>query len=103
MSSIPPNSLASIIGAQGTQRRGVESAAADAHDAARRAGKAERPERSQDVIEQLDRDDGVYADAEGTGSKGRPFGEAQAEEAESAGDGEAPSGSTSGGSVDLQA
>ena len=72
MSAIPPNSIASILQTTG----GVQRAAA-AKDADQRsqtdAVKGEFQRELTQAIDGADADQNVYADAEGTGSQGRPF------------------------------
>ncbi len=75
MSAIPPNSLGSIIQTQGAQTHAAEQKRQEGVSQADRVG-GTFAERLQDVIENTDRDSQVYADAEGTGSQGRPFEEA---------------------------
>jgi hypothetical protein len=72
MSTIPPNWMSSVIGAQDVQRNAATARNKDAADEASRSSNAPFAERLQNVIENSDRDSEVYADAEGTGSQGRP-------------------------------
>jgi len=98
MSAIPPGWLGSIIQTQGAQAR----AAGDKQR--ENVSESERVEgafadKLQDVIEETDRDSQVYADAEGTGSKGRPF-EESPDEQDAAAEESAPD--EAGGGLDLQ-
>lgn len=98
MSAIPPNWLGSIIQTQGAQERAGQARNAENAEQAKRAGGA-FSEKLQDVIENADRDVEVYADAEGTGSQGKPF-EEQGEEQASP---EEHEQQPQGGAVDLEA
>ncbi len=83
MAEIPPD-ISSSAAQAGFQAREV----AKERDA-RRTGQAEAASRqtkavteSGDTVETTDADVAVYADAEGTGSQGRPFEEAETDEPE---------------------
>ena len=80
MSTIPPNSIASIIQSHGAQSRAGEARAAENAAAAERArdGSAEK---QANVIENDDTDSSVYSDAEGAGSQGRSGGEEHLDDA----------------------
>jgi len=80
MSGIPPAGLGSIIQTQGAQAQAAERKAREDGAQTERTGPAAFAGQLQDVIEATDRDSQVYADAEGTGSQGRPFEEARREE-----------------------
>jgi hypothetical protein len=71
MSAIPPAWLGSIIQTQGAQARAAGDKQAESAAESERAP-GTFAEKLQDVIEETDRDSQVYADAEGTGSQGRP-------------------------------
>jgi len=77
MSSIPPNWLGSIIQTQGAQERAGQ---ARSTDEAKQSERGHFAEKLQDVIETGEGDGEVYEDAEGTGSQGSPFSEADEEE-----------------------
>ncbi len=81
MSSIPPNWLGSIIQSQGAQERAGQAKNAEEAKGTERGAFSDK---LRDVIENSDRDVEVYSDAEGAGSQGSPFSEAeeQTEEAE---------------------
>jgi len=96
MSAIPPGWLGSIIQTQGAQARAAGDKQAESAAESERAG-GTFAEKLQDVIEETDRDSQVYADAEGTGSQGRPF-EESAEKAPDEPEAEEP-----GSALDLQA
>ena len=72
MSGIPPAWLGSIIQTQGAEARAAGDKQAESAAESERAP-GTFAEKLQDVIEETDRDSQVYADAEGTGSQGRPF------------------------------
>jgi len=80
MSGIPPAGLGSIIQTQGAQAQAAERKAREDGAQTERTGPAAFAGQLQDVIEAADRDSQVYADAEGTGSQGRPFEAARAAE-----------------------
>ena len=82
MSTIPPNWMGSVLQSHGAQDRAAEAKNKERTADAERAGKNGFSERLQDVIENTDRDTQIYADAEGTGSQGRPFSEEETEEEE---------------------
>jgi len=69
MSAIPPPWLASILQAHGAQQRAAE--AREREQAQRQRG-PDFADNLHEVIENNDRDSRAYADAEGTGSQGRP-------------------------------
>jgi hypothetical protein len=100
MSAIPPNPLASAIQAHGAQTRELAQQRAEAAEQARRNSGFQ--ERLTDAITNVERDDAVYADAEGAGSRGRAFSQPQ-EEAESRDDSLGDSRTTPGGQVDVRA
>ena len=81
MSTIPPNWLGSIIQSQGAQERAGQAKSAEEAKGTERGAFSDK---LREVIENSDRDVEVYSDAEGTGSQGSPFSEAEepAEEAE---------------------
>jgi hypothetical protein len=97
MSAIPPAWLGSIIQTQGAQERAAGDKQAESAAESERAG-GTFADKLQDVIENTDRDSQVYADAEGTGSQGRPFEETREEPPSSAPDAEEP-----GTALDVQA
>jgi hypothetical protein len=97
MSTIPPNWLGSIIQTQGAQARAAGDKQKENVAETERAG-GTFADKLQDVIESNDRDSQVYADAEGTGSKGRPF-EGNAEPPAEDG----PDADDSPGGLDVQA
>jgi hypothetical protein len=99
MSAIPPNPLGSIIQTQGSQTHAAEQKRQESVSQADRVG-GTFAERLQDVIENTDRDSQVYADAEGTGSQGRPFEEAPGDENEQPAE---PSEEEPPGGLDVQA
>jgi len=74
--------MGSAIQSHGAQDRAAEAKNKERTADAERAGKDGFSERLQDVIENTDRDTQIYADAEGTGSQGRPFSEEESEEEE---------------------
>ena len=74
MSAIPPNWLGSIIQSQGAQERASQAKSAEEAKGTERGAFSDR---LRDVIENSDRDVEVYSDAEGTGSQGSPFSEAE--------------------------
>jgi hypothetical protein len=74
MSTIPPNWLGSIIQSQGAQERASQAKSAEE---AKGTERGEFSDKLRDVIENADRDVEVYSDAEGTGSQGSPFSEAE--------------------------
>ncbi len=80
MSTIPPNSLASIIQSHGAQGRAGSARAAEDAAAAERARDGSAEKRAN-VIENDDTDSSVYSDAEGAGSQGRSGGEEHLEDA----------------------
>ncbi len=82
MSTIPPNWMGSVLQSHGAQDRAAEAKNKERTADAERAGKNGFSERLQDIIENTDRDTQIYADAEGTGSQGRPFSEEETEEDE---------------------
>lgn len=98
MSTIPPNWLGSVIQSQGAQERAGQAKNAEDAEQAKRTGGG-FSEKLQDVIENADRDVEVYADAEGTGSQGKPSGESEEEEERE----EEVDEEQEGGSVDVQA
>ncbi len=77
MSAIPPNWLGSIIQSQGAQERASQAKNAEEAKGTERGAFSEK---LQDIIENTDRDVEVYSDAEGSGSQGNPFSEAEEEE-----------------------
>jgi hypothetical protein len=74
--------MGSVLQSHGAQDRAAEAKGKERTADAERAGKDGFSERLQDVIENTDRDTQIYADAEGTGSQGRPFSEEETEEEE---------------------
>jgi hypothetical protein len=74
MSTIPPNWLGSIIQSQGAQERAGQAKSAEEAKGTERGAFSDK---LRDIIENTDRDVEVYSDAEGTGSQGSPFGEAE--------------------------
>jgi len=99
MSTIPPNWLASILGAPESQRSAGAAKNKDAADQAERSGTARFTENLHEAIENADRDGQVYADAQGLGSQGRETPESEEEAAhEPDADESAP-----GQSIDVQA
>lgn len=74
--------MGSVLQSHGAQDRAAEAKTKERTADAERAGKNGFSERLQDVIENTDRDTQIYADAEGTGSQGRPFCEEETEEEE---------------------
>lgn len=98
MSTIPPNSIASVIQSQGAQNRAADVQKKEQADEADRTGKTEFSKKLQGVIENEDRDSQVYSDAEGTGSQGRSSADEHPEKDES--DQEE---SGAGGGLDVQA
>lgn len=98
MSTIPPTWLGSILQTQGAKARAAGDKQAETAAEAERGGDT-FAEKLQDVIEETDRDSQVYADAEGTGSQGRPTEEAPKEE-DAAAEESAPD--EAGGGLDLQ-
>jgi len=82
MSTIPPNWLGSIIQSQGAQERAGQAKSAEEAKGTERGAFSDK---LRDIIENTDRDVEVYSDAEGAGSQGSPFSEAeeQAEQDES--------------------
>ena len=74
--------MGSVLQSHGAQDRAAEAKSKERTADAERAGKNGFSERLQDVIENTDRDTQIYADAEGTGSQGRPFSEEETEEEE---------------------
>jgi hypothetical protein len=76
MSAIPPTWLGSIIQTQGAEARAAGDKQAESAAESERAG-GTFTDKLQDVIEKGDRDSQVYADAEGSGSQGRPSEEAE--------------------------
>ena len=74
--------MGSVLQSHGAQDRAAEAKNKERTADAERAGKNGFSERLQDVIENTDRDTQIYADAEGTGSQGRPFSEEETEEEE---------------------
>ena len=75
MSAIPPNWMASSIQAHGAADRAAESRRREKAEASERSGEADSADL-ENVIENAGRDSEVYSDAEGSGSQGRPSGEA---------------------------
>ncbi len=73
MSAIPPNWLGSIAQTPGAQVRAAEERARQTNAQTEQTSGGSFADRLQDVIEEADRDGQVYADAEGSGSQGRPF------------------------------
>ncbi len=80
MSTIPPNSIGSIIQAHGAQSRAAEARASEDAAAAERARDRSADTRAN-VIQNDDADSSVYSDAEGAGSQGRSGDEEHLEEA----------------------
>ena len=80
MSSIPPTWLASIIQTQGSQARSTEAHSKERAGAPERGGDKFSSELGE-VIENDDRDSEVYSDAEGSGSEGKTYSEADEDEA----------------------
>lgn len=74
MTTIPPNWLGSIIQSQGAQERAGQAKSAEEAKGTERGAFSDK---LRDVIENTDRDVEVYSDAEGTGSQGSPFSEAE--------------------------
>ncbi len=74
MSTIPPNWLGSIIQSQGAQERAGQAKSAEEAKGTERGAFSDK---LRDIIENTDRDVEVYSDAEGTGSQGSPFSEAE--------------------------
>jgi hypothetical protein len=99
MSTIPPNWLGSIIQSQGAQERATQAKNAEEAKGTERGAFSEK---LQDIIENADRDVEVYSDAEGSGSQGKPFGEAEEEEEEEVEEGESDEGDGAGG-LDIEA
>ncbi|MEW6252801.1 MAG: hypothetical protein AB1716_19365 [Planctomycetota bacterium] len=79
MSAIPPNWLGSIIQTQSAQARAAQDKNRAAGATAEQVD-ASFADRLTAEIEASDRDSQVYADAEGTGSQGRPFEDRSAEQ-----------------------
>lgn len=97
MSAIPPNPLASVIQAHGAQTRELAQQRAEATEqTARNSG---FQERLTDAISSVERDNAVYTDAEGAGSRGRAFSESPEEEPDA--EPRKESGTTPGGQVDV--
>jgi hypothetical protein len=74
MTTIPPNWLGSIIQSQGAQERASQAKNAEEAKGTERGAFSDK---LRDVIENNDRDVEVYSDAEGAGSQGSPFSEAE--------------------------
>jgi hypothetical protein len=99
MSAIPPPWLSSVIQSQGAQERAGPAKNAEAADDAKRTGQAAFSEKLRDAIENEDRDVEVYSDAEGTGSQGKPFSEAEEQRDEK----EARDDEEAGSNLDIEA
>lgn len=99
MSAIPPGWLGSIIQTQGAQARAAGDKQRENVTEAEHAD-GTFADKLQDVIEETDRDSQVYADAEGTGSKGRPFEESPGEQKATA---DAAAEEEAAGGLDVQA
>ena len=99
MSAIPPNWLGSIIQSQGAQERASQAKSAEEAKGTERGAFSDR---LRDVIENSDRDVEVYSDAEGTGSQGSPFSEAE-EQVELDEEREAREPPEAGAGLDLEA
>lgn len=99
MSAIPPNWLGSIIQSQGAQERASQAKSAEEAKGTERGAFSDR---LRDVIENSDRDVEVYSDAEGAGSQGSPFSEAE-EQAELDEEREEPEPPEAGAGLDLEA
>ena len=82
MTSIPPGWLGSIIQTQGAQERAGQAKNVENAQEAKGAERGEFSDKLKDVIGNSDRDTEVYADAEGTGSQGKPFSESEEEKLE---------------------
>ncbi len=86
MSAIPPNWLSSIIQSQGATNRAADARRQD--EAAQSESRGDQfVESRENMIEEADADSEVYADAEGAGSMGRPFGDGDEAAADEEGDG----------------
>lgn len=101
MSTIPPNWMASVLGAHEAQKQSEQKKTREASDQAERAGTEKFAESLKNVIEEADRDSEVYEDAEGLGSQGRSFSEEAEEDAEHPED--EPETDESAGGLDVQA
>jgi hypothetical protein len=64
--------MASVIQSAGAQDSAAAAKRKERADESERTGRGDFAENLQNVIENTDRDSEVYADAEGTGSQGRP-------------------------------
>jgi hypothetical protein len=80
MAGIPPGWLGSIIQTQGAAQRTGEKKAKEDSSAVENAGAGSFADKLQNVVGASDRDNQVYADAEGAGSQGSPFEEGGAEQ-----------------------
>ena len=100
MSAIPPNWLGSVAQTQGAQARSAADKNREAGAAAERADPT-FAERLTNEIEASDRDSQVYSDAEGAGSKGRPFDDQAEPPADESADDEADAPESGG--LDVQA
>lgn len=78
MSAIPPNSIASIL----QTHAGTQQASKDKQAAEQSQAETTTPQDKISLsIEATDSDNQVFADAEGSGSQGRPSDEAEADDA----------------------
>lgn len=75
MSAIPPNWMASVLGASGAAQQAGVAKNKEAVDRAVVTDRTAFAEKLQNVIDQSDRDGAVYEDSEGLGSQGRAFSE----------------------------
>lgn len=100
MSAIPPNWLGSIIQTQGAQERTTQAKSAEEAKGTERGAFSDK---LQDVIENTDRDVEVYSDAEGAGSQGKPFSEAEEEPEEEEEEEEATEDQDAAGGLDIEA
>lgn len=100
MSTIPPNWMGSIIGTHDTQRNASE---AKSRDAASQAERNQFANRLQNAIEETERDNEVYADAEGLGSQGRPSEDESDESTEQLASEQQDEDESSAGGLDVQA
>ncbi|MBK9120286.1 MAG: hypothetical protein IPM18_11895 [Phycisphaerales bacterium] len=102
MSAIPPGWLGSIAQIQGAQQRAAaDKSRTDAAQADRVSG-GSFADKLQDIIEASDRDAQVFADAEGSGSQGRPADDEAEEHTPRAAD-ETRGAEPAGGAIDLTA
>ena len=97
MAGIPPNWLGSAIGAQQAQARALEERARESADESRRA---QGTQGSGELIQGVEDTAEVDADAQGSGSQGRAFSDAQPEENPDGTNGTPPTGD---GHIDVQA